>query len=128
MAFPSWSWSLSQRRALIALVGVAWLALVIRAMQLPTYVSDPPPETAVPPTLIDPNTAPAAVIETIPGIGPARADALIAYRDDFVSRHPGALAFRQADDLMMVKGIGPATMEKMEPYLIFEPPATKPGK
>jgi competence ComEA-like helix-hairpin-helix protein len=118
---PNVFWTFAQRRALIALIGIAWLALLARAFFSPVYISDSPPDSSVALAMIDPNTATAAELSSIPGIGPARAAALIHYRDDFATSHPGQPAFRRPDDLMMVKGIGPGTMEKMEPYLEFGP-------
>ena len=61
---------------------------------------------------IDPNTASAASLRRLSGIGPAKASAIIAYR----TAH-GAGAFQSADDLRKVKGIGPGIVERMAPHL-----------
>jgi competence protein ComEA len=60
--------------------------------------------TATP--IIDVNVADATMLETLPGIGPTRAAAIIAYRDEVGG-------FRSVDQLLEVQGIGPATLESM---------------
>ncbi|MQB01843.1 MAG: transposase, partial [Actinobacteria bacterium] len=60
--------------------------------------------TAAP--IIDVNVADAAMLETLPGIGPTRAAAIIAYRDEVGG-------FRSVDQLLEVQGIGPATLESL---------------
>lgn len=49
------------------------------------------------------NSADQATLETVPGIGPVRAGAIIAYREE----HGG---FSSVDELLDVSGIGPATL------------------
>lgn len=52
------------------------------------------------------NTASAAALsETLTGIGPSKAEAIVAYRQQFGP-------FKQVEELLEVKGIGPATLEK----------------
>lgn len=55
--------------------------------------------------LINVNTATAAELDTLPYIGPSKAAAIIAYRQ----QHG---AFTQVDDLLQVPGIGEATLAK----------------
>ncbi len=68
----------------------------------------PTPTVAFP---VDINTAPAAALEAIPGIGPAIAERIIANRP-----------YGSVDDLLRVRGIGPATLEKIRPYVTVGPP------
>jgi competence protein ComEA len=61
-------------------------------------------------TRIDLNTADAATLETLPGIGPTRATAIVNYR----KQHG---RFQSVADLEAVPGIGPATLQRLSPYL-----------
>lgn len=56
------------------------------------------------------NTADQAALETIPGIGPVTAGAILAFRD----RMGG---FGSIDQLLEIDGIGPATLEEIRPYV-----------
>jgi competence protein ComEA len=58
---------------------------------------------------INVNSASAAELETLPGIGPARAVAIIANRP-----------YANVDDLTRVSGIGPATVEKLRDLVTVE--------
>ncbi|GAA3840482.1 MULTISPECIES: helix-hairpin-helix domain-containing protein [Brevibacterium] len=55
---------------------------------------------------IDLNTADSATLQTLPGVGPVTAEAIIAYRE--------ATPFTSIDDLLLVKGIGPKTFESLK--------------
>lgn len=57
--------------------------------------------------MVNLNTATAAELDALPGIGPAIAARIIAYRD----QHGG---FRTVKDLMKVPGIGPAKFEQLQ--------------
>ena len=62
---------------------------------------------------IDVNSASVASLDSLPSIGPARAQAIVAAR----ARRP----FRNLDDLTQrVKGLGPVRGEQLAPYLRFE--------
>lgn len=61
---------------------------------------------AAPLVTVNINDASAAEIaETLAGIGLAKAEAIVSYRDENG-------AFETADELQLVKGIGPATIER----------------
>ena len=66
---------------------------------------------------IDPNTAPLEVIQTLPRIGPARARDWVKARQ----KRP----FRSLRDIeTRVPGIGRATAQTLEPFLVFDPRTT----
>jgi competence protein ComEA len=62
------------------------------------------------PSVVAVNSADQAALETVPGIGPVTALAIIAYRER-------AGGFSSIDQLLEVDGIGPATLEQIRPYL-----------
>lgn len=69
----------------------------------------------VPDTLVDLNSAAADDLSGLPGIGPTRAQAILAYRD---SHGP----FTRIEDVMKVKGIGEGIFQQMEPYITVGSP------
>jgi comEA protein len=62
------------------------------------------------PAVIDLNSASAELLDTLPGIGPSKAAAIIAHRE---AHGP----FQSIEEIMKVKGIGPATYEKLKPFI-----------
>lgn len=65
----------------------------------------PPPASAAPVAV---NSATSAQLQTLPSIGPKTAARIIAFRE---RNGP----FSRLEDLLEVKGIGPATLEKIRP-------------
>jgi competence protein ComEA len=61
---------------------------------------------------VDINTATPQTLETLPGIGPSKAEAIVRYRTDHGP-------FHTANDLLQVPGIGQATVARLAPYLDF---------
>lgn len=57
------------------------------------------------------NSATKEQLETLPGIGPAKAAAIIAYREE-------KGAFKKLDDLLLVSGIGEKSLEKLKELII----------
>ncbi|MFO8240315.1 MAG: helix-hairpin-helix domain-containing protein [Dissulfuribacterales bacterium] len=53
------------------------------------------------------NTADQAALESISGIGPAKASAIIKYRNEHGS-------FKSVDELLNIKGIGPKVLESLK--------------
>jgi DNA uptake protein ComE-like DNA-binding protein len=69
---------------------------------------------------INPNEAPVASLMRLPQIGLARARAIVTHRNG-VGSQPGQLqAFKTAEDLRQIKGIGPAIVEDVRPWLRFD--------
>jgi competence protein ComEA len=73
---------------------------------------------------INPNDAPTASLARLPGIGVARARAIVMYRSAVRLRAGEGRAFQSADDLQKVKGIGPAIVAGIRPWLQFDEPST----
>ena len=75
----------------------------------PATITVPPAATGSTASAAGPvsiNTATAAQLDTLPGIGPATAKAIVAYRS---SKGP----FARVEDLLNVPGIGPAKLDAM---------------
>ena len=62
---------------------------------------------------LDLNTASAGELMALPGIGEKRAQAIVAWRT-----HNGP--FRCVDDLVRVRGIGPATLDRLRAFVCVE--------
>lgn len=60
--------------------------------------------------LVNLNTADQAALDTLPGVGPVTADAILAWRDD----NGG---FTSVEELLEVDGIGPATFDDLAPLV-----------
>ena len=74
------------------------------------------PDSLLEGEIIDLNTAAPEDLERLPGIGPAKAEAIAAYRTEHGP-------FRTVDQLMEVSGIGEATLEALRPYITASAPA-----
>lgn len=61
------------------------------------------------------NAASAEELTKLPGVGMKRAQAIVALRTKLKR-------FRQATDLLRVKGIGPRGLKRMLPHLVLDPP------
>lgn len=59
------------------------------------------------------NTADAALLDTLPGIGPTTAQKIVEYRDQ---NGP----FSGVEDLLKIPGIGPDTLEKIRPLVTVQ--------
>ena len=97
---------------------LAHIFLVILAFALATapaaFAKKKPPAHP-----ININTATAADLQQIPGIGPSTAQKILDTRKSYG-------AFKSVDDLLAIKGIGPKKLEKMRKYLtVGRPPSKK---
>ena len=63
--------------------------------------------------VVNVNTASAAELEMLPGVGASRAKAVIEARE-------AKGGFKSLDDLLAVKGIGEASLAKLRPHLTLE--------
>jgi competence protein ComEA len=73
-------------------------------------------EPAVLEGVVNINTATPSELELLPGVGPAKAARIVAYRQ----RHP----FRTIEELARVKGIGPKTVRRLRLNLVVRGPTT----
>jgi len=79
---------------------------------------EPPPAPAptststsrLPPAPVDINRATAAELDALPGVGPATAAAIVAWRQEHGD-------FRRVDDLGAVPGIGTTRLQRLRPFL-----------
>ena len=84
-----------------------------------TAIAAPSPDGVV-----NVNTASVEELVRVPGIGPARADAIVRLRER-------VRQFRHVEDLVRVRGIGRATLRSMRPFLTLEGATTlseRPGR
>jgi len=65
---------------------------------------------------VNPNEASLESLVRLPSIGPVTAEAILEYR---LGTPEGKEAFIKPSDLQGVKGIGPKTVKKIEPWLSF---------
>lgn len=69
---------------------------------------------------INPNHAPVESLVRLPGLGPGRAGAIVAYRENFKFQRGEGPAFKNCNDLQKVKGIGPKTVQNISEWLKFD--------
>jgi len=69
---------------------------------------------------LDLNSASAAQLATLPGVGASTARAIVQFREK-------SGPFRRVEDLLAIHGISAAKLEKIRPYVMVMPPkAAKP--
>jgi competence protein ComEA len=107
-------WTASSLVGLTVLIG-----LTVACGQAATATPTPTPTlttaaTATPTPVVDRrinvNTASATKLEELPGIGPVRANAIVAYRNEHGP-------FRTVDELILVQGIGPSILDQLRPLV-----------
>ncbi len=87
------------------------------AVPRPPPVASPRPPTRGPVGKLNLNTARADHLEQLPGIGPAKAKAIIEYRGEHGP-------FRRVVDLRRVKGFGKKTVDRLAPFLTVTEPSS----
>jgi len=125
-------WTLPQRRALLLLISLFLLALFIQLLLNRKFVPAHPTrgdragELA---SRLDPNTADWQALAAIPNLGEKRAKDIVSYRERVRKENPSTVVFRTVYDLRAIRGIGPATVEKLREYMIFpgESPSSLPA-
>lgn len=104
-------------------IGILTLAMLLMgkpsAFAEPTSIGREAPARA-PRTMrgvVNLNTATTLQLQQLPGIGPAKADRIIAWR----TRHG---PFARVIDLRRVRGFGHKTVKRLEPYLAIQGEST----
>lgn len=125
-------WTLPQRRALIVLLSILFLVLIVQLAFNRSFVPAHPTNgarAAELATRLDPNTADWQALAAIPNLGEKRAKDIVAHRDRVRAAKPGVVVFKTVYDLRVIRGIGPATVEKLREFMIFpgENPASLPA-
>lgn len=82
---------------------------------LSASLPDPAHAHATPDDPVYLNTATLADLHRLPGIGPKRAEAILALRARLGH-------FRQIEDLLKVKGVGRSSLRKLRPLVRLDPP------
>ena len=95
-------------KALIVWFNTGLLTLMLILSSAASWADD-----QVEPAKININTATAEELDALKGIGKAKAEAIVAYREEFG-------AFQSLEELTAVKGIGAATLEQNLPLLTLE--------
>jgi competence protein ComEA len=95
--FPKSTPSPTRRRRLAALA----LAVAIALAAVPLAAAQ---------GVVNVNTASAAELERLPGVGPSLAARIVEHREKNG-------AFKAVDDLLLVRGIGEKSLERMRPFL-----------
>jgi len=113
----------AEEDAMLDLVNLSLRVVDEGHYHIPRPGETPPPSAAGPApafqesvagALVDLNRAPVDVLETLPGIGPALAQAIVDYRES----HEG---FQSVEEITNVSRIGPITFQKIRGLVTVDP-------
>jgi len=104
-----------------AFVISVWMCAVFAVgFVVPSFVVQGQPRHIELDDRVNPNDAPAVSLMRLQGVGLSRAEAIVAYRENFGEKERKGPAFRDANDLRQVRGIGPKTVEGLGEWLRFD--------
>ncbi len=107
-----WGWTPPVRAVLIVLLGFGAVGLLSVSPKGDEAILAPAP------LVVDPNTARPEVLVALPKLGPALVARIVEAREQ--------APFQTVDELNgRVRGIGPATLESLRPYLRIESNVTE---
>lgn len=100
----------SRQRAGKGVLLICLAPLLAAALAIPVQAARP--ESAAPPLsgVVNVNTATPDELQLLPGVGEARAAAIVTFRKE-------RGGFEQIEDLLEVKGIGASMLERMRPFV-----------
>jgi hypothetical protein len=113
---PLWGWTIPARVLLTVMAGILSMGLFAISRR-----GVGPPPAPVADLVVDPNSAPPEVLMALPRLGPVLVGRIVAERRE--------APFSSLADLdARVRGIGPATVEALRPYLRIETRPIVPGE
>lgn len=99
---------------------VLYTALTLAAIAVLSMDARAEEPKSVPVPVVNINTATEQQLQFLPSVGPELASRINDYKEACCDHAEGArAAFASADDLLKVKGIGPAKLAKILPYVVF---------
>jgi len=104
------------RRFLTALGLAAALLTVAPMTQAQAQSRAAQSQAQAPEGVVNIQTATAEQLQLLPGIGPSKAEAIVAYRE--------RRAFRRVRDILRVRGIGRATFRRLRSMMTVDGPTT----
>lgn len=107
-------------RSTVAGILLAALCLVAPAIQAQEKAAKPKPAASAA-TPINLNTATAAQLEALPGIGPRTAQLIVQHREKNGN-------FKKVEELMNIKGIGEKSFLKIKPMVTVGGEKERPGQ